>query len=85
MPVAAQRLKQVKTKVDGHGGSERRCPSLTGAGANLHVFEAFWGRANHFANDANMHSGPFTPVPNDLRLTVWEFNSHSFVISPGNL
>ena len=33
MPVTAQRLKQVKTKVDGHGGGERRCQSLTGAGA----------------------------------------------------
>ena len=52
---------------------------------NLHIFEAFWGRANHFANDAHMHSGPFVAVPNDLRLTVWEFNGHRFAISPGNL
>ena len=30
MLVAAMRLKQVKKQVDGHGGGERRCQSLTG-------------------------------------------------------
>ena len=34
----AQRLKQEKTKVDGDGDDERRCPSLTDDGV---------ARANH--------------------------------------